>query len=122
MSLEHSPARQQRRKSLTRLRDRPWRRLGISRTKFYEDFIATGRVHLIAVGERARAVDDDEIDSIAQELIAAPCPRAAVPVLTDEQEEKRRQAQAAARAQKQKRINDSRSQNKQPSEPPLHKK
>jgi hypothetical protein len=64
---------------------------------FYEKFVDTGRIKLIALGERARAVDDDELDQIAEELRAAPTSRSKVPILTDEQMVRRQQAQAGAR-------------------------
>jgi uncharacterized membrane protein len=69
----------------------------MSRTFFYEKYVATGKVKLAAIGERARGVFDDDIDRIAEEIRTAPTPPAAVHRLTDEEREKARQAQAAAR-------------------------
>ncbi len=39
-------------------------RIPVGRTKFYEDYVATGRLTLIPLGLRAKAVDDDEIDRV----------------------------------------------------------
>ena len=47
------------------------RRIPVGRTKFYEDYVATGRLTLIPLGLRAKAVDDDEIDRVIEEDIAA---------------------------------------------------
>lgn len=46
-------------------------RIPVGRTKFYEDYVATGRLTLVPLGLRAKAVDDDEIDRVIEEDIAA---------------------------------------------------
>jgi predicted DNA-binding transcriptional regulator AlpA len=46
-----------------------WERLGIKRQKFYEDFVATGRVNLLHIGARARGVLEADIDRIIDEMV-----------------------------------------------------
>ena len=43
--------------------------LPVGKTKFYTDFVATGRLHLISLGPRARAVDAAELDAVIQQQI-----------------------------------------------------
>jgi hypothetical protein len=49
-----------------------WKKLGVGRTMFYEEFVAKGRIRLVPLGERARGVIDDEIDALIEELRTAP--------------------------------------------------
>ena len=94
MSLEHSPARNQRggctsTKSSGRItieQDvdttapkprriiRPkeaWQRLGIGHSVFYRDYVRTGRLRLIALSARAVGVPESDVEQIIDELIAA---------------------------------------------------
>jgi hypothetical protein len=48
----------------------PGGRLPIGRTKFYEDFVNTGRIRLVRLGPKSVAVVDDELDQLINELIA----------------------------------------------------
>jgi hypothetical protein len=45
-------------------------RLGIGKTKYYEQFIKTGRLHLIPLGPKSFAVDEAELDAVIAEVIA----------------------------------------------------
>jgi hypothetical protein len=45
-----------------------WTRLGIGRSKFYTDFVGTGRIKLVKLGARARGVLDDEVDALVEEI------------------------------------------------------
>ena len=45
-------------------------RLGVGHSKFYEDFVATGRVKLVRLGPRSVAVPEDELDALIDQLIA----------------------------------------------------
>ena len=45
-------------------------KIPVGRFKFYTDFIATGRVRLVPLGERAQAVVEDEVDQVVEEIIA----------------------------------------------------
>jgi predicted DNA-binding transcriptional regulator AlpA len=47
-----------------------WEKLGVSRTTFYDEFVNKGRVRLLNLGERARGVPDDEIETLINELRA----------------------------------------------------
>jgi hypothetical protein len=47
-----------------------WEKLGVSRTTFYDQFVNKGRVRLLNLGERARGVPDDEIETLINELRA----------------------------------------------------
>jgi hypothetical protein len=46
------------------------KRLGVGRTKFYQDFVATGRLRLVGLGPRSKAAVEDELDDLIEELIA----------------------------------------------------
>jgi predicted DNA-binding transcriptional regulator AlpA len=46
------------------------KRLGVKRSKFYSDFVGTGRLRLVHIGERARGVIEDELDDLIGEMIA----------------------------------------------------
>jgi predicted DNA-binding transcriptional regulator AlpA len=48
-----------------------WKRLGVKRSTFYNEFVATGRVRLVKVGERARGVIEHELDALIEEMAAA---------------------------------------------------
>jgi hypothetical protein len=48
-----------------------WKRLGIGHTKFYEDYIQTGRIKLIDLGPKCKAIVEDELDDLINELVAA---------------------------------------------------
>jgi predicted site-specific integrase-resolvase len=45
-----------------------WTKLGVGRTTFYEDFVKTGRVKLYALGPKARAAREDELDQLIASL------------------------------------------------------
>jgi predicted DNA-binding transcriptional regulator AlpA len=45
-------------------------RLGIGASKFYEDYVAPGRIRLVRLGPRSVAVPEDELDALMAELIA----------------------------------------------------
>jgi len=67
---QNEEERQQRcRKTIIRPRE-AWRRLGISRSTFYDEFVSKGRVKLIPLTERARGVVDTELDDLIEKLIA----------------------------------------------------
>lgn len=63
-------------------------RVPVGRTRFYRDFVfrdggdqyipgtRVRRLRLVKLGPRARAVDDDEIDRVIQELADEECPQA----------------------------------------------
>ncbi len=44
--------------------------LPVGRSTFYKDYIQTGRVRLVPLGPRIRAVVEDEITEIVDEIIA----------------------------------------------------
>jgi excisionase family DNA binding protein len=44
------------------------RRLGVGHTKFYEDFINTGRLRLVRLGERSVGVLEHELDELIDHL------------------------------------------------------
>jgi hypothetical protein len=46
------------------------RRLGVGHTKFWQDFVATGRLKLVELGPRSKAAVEDELDDLIDELIA----------------------------------------------------
>ena len=46
-------------------------RLPVGRTKFYEDFVHTGRLRLVHLGPKAVAVLEDELDQLIAELSGA---------------------------------------------------
>jgi hypothetical protein len=48
----------------------PHGRLPVGRTKFYEDYVNTGRLRLVRLGPKSVAVVDDEVDKLIDELIA----------------------------------------------------
>ena len=48
-----------------------WTRLGCGRTKFYEDYVNTGRVNLIDIGPGSVGAPEDEIDVLIDEIIEA---------------------------------------------------
>jgi predicted DNA-binding transcriptional regulator AlpA len=48
-----------------------WSRLGCKRTKFYEDYVKTGRLRLVTLGPKSKGAVEDEVDSLIDELIAA---------------------------------------------------
>jgi hypothetical protein len=61
-------------KHLTRFGPLVWGPTGkipVGRSKFYTDYVATGRVTLVPLGERAKAVIDEQIDTVVEEIIAA---------------------------------------------------
>ena len=43
--------------------------MGIGKSNFYEKFVRTGRVHLIAIGPRNVRVDEAELDAVVVEVI-----------------------------------------------------
>jgi predicted DNA-binding transcriptional regulator AlpA len=44
------------------------RRLGVGHTKFYEDFINTGRLRLVRLGPRAVGIVERELDELIDQL------------------------------------------------------
>ena len=55
---------------LVRLKE-AMRRLGVKQSKFYEDFVGTGRLTLLELGPKARAVDEDQLDEVIAALPVA---------------------------------------------------
>jgi hypothetical protein len=45
-------------------------RLAVGKSKFYEKFVKPGRVHLIPIGPRHQALDEEELDTVIAEVIA----------------------------------------------------
>jgi predicted DNA-binding transcriptional regulator AlpA len=45
-------------------------RLGIRKSKLYDDYIRTGRLKLVRLGPRSVAVPEPELDALQAELIA----------------------------------------------------
>jgi hypothetical protein len=45
------------------------KRLGVGHTKFWQDFVATGRLRLVELGPRSKAAVEDELDDLIEELI-----------------------------------------------------
>jgi hypothetical protein len=48
-----------------------WKRLGIGHTKFYADFVATGRIKLIDLGPKSKGIVEDELDDLINKLVEA---------------------------------------------------
>jgi hypothetical protein len=48
-----------------------WKRLGIGHTKFYADFVNTGRIRLINLGPKSKGIVEDELDDLINKLVAA---------------------------------------------------
>jgi hypothetical protein len=48
-----------------------WQRLGIGHSKFYKDFVATGRIRLVPLGALARGVFEHELEGVMDELAVA---------------------------------------------------
>jgi predicted DNA-binding transcriptional regulator AlpA len=46
------------------------KKLGVSKSTFYEKFVRTGRVRLVKLGPRATGACDDELDAVAEEIRA----------------------------------------------------
>jgi predicted DNA-binding transcriptional regulator AlpA len=44
------------------------RRLGVGHTKFYQDFINTGRLKLVRLGERSVGILEHELDALIDQL------------------------------------------------------
>ena len=47
------------------------KRLGVGKTKFQEDYVKTGRIHLVPISERIEGVVEEELDALIDEIIAA---------------------------------------------------
>jgi predicted DNA-binding transcriptional regulator AlpA len=47
-----------------------WKRLGCKKSKFYEDYVKTGRLKLVTLGPKSRGAVEDEVDGLIDELIA----------------------------------------------------
>jgi predicted DNA-binding transcriptional regulator AlpA len=45
-----------------------WRRLGVGKSKFYEDFVRTGLLRSVKLGRRATGFFDDEIDALIEKI------------------------------------------------------
>jgi predicted DNA-binding transcriptional regulator AlpA len=67
MSPELSPGRGQR---IIRPRE-AWERLGIGHSKFYADFVNTGRLRLLTLGPQTKGVLEHELDALIDQLAAA---------------------------------------------------
>jgi hypothetical protein len=50
-------------RQLVRLKD-AMQRLGVGHSRFYTDFVRTGRLTLLALGPKSRAVDQDQLDAV----------------------------------------------------------
>jgi predicted DNA-binding transcriptional regulator AlpA len=46
-------------------------RLGVGHSKFYEDFVNTGRLRLVRLGPKSVGVIEDELDAFIDQLIDA---------------------------------------------------
>ena len=44
-------------------------RVGVGRTKFDEDYVKTGRVEWVRIGKRIKALPEDEVDKLVDEII-----------------------------------------------------
>lgn len=44
-------------------------RVGVGRTKFDDDYVKTGRVKWVRIGPRIKALPDDEVDTLVEEII-----------------------------------------------------
>jgi predicted DNA-binding transcriptional regulator AlpA len=47
------------------------RRLAVQRSKFYKDFVNTGKLTVLELGAKARAVDESELDTLIASLPVA---------------------------------------------------
>jgi predicted DNA-binding transcriptional regulator AlpA len=47
------------------------RRLGVGHSKFYEDFVNTGRLRRVRLGPKSVGVIEDELDAFIDQLIDA---------------------------------------------------
>ena len=47
------------------------KRLGVGHTKFYKDFVNTGRLWLVELGPRSKAAVEDELDALIDEIVNA---------------------------------------------------
>ena len=47
------------------------KRLGVGHSKFYEDFVNTGRLRLVRLGPKSVGVIEDELDAFIDQLIDA---------------------------------------------------
>jgi predicted DNA-binding transcriptional regulator AlpA len=45
-----------------------WRRLGVGKSKFYEDYVRTGLLRSVKLGRRATGFFDDEIDALIEKM------------------------------------------------------
>jgi hypothetical protein len=45
-----------------------YQRLSIGKTKFHEDFVATGKVRWINLGERSKGLTEEEVDRLVDEV------------------------------------------------------
>src|SRR5262249_53767951 len=80
----------QRGRQLVRLKD-AMQRLGVGHSRFYTDFVRTGRLTLLALGPKSRAVDQDQLDAV----IAAVPVAEIRPVVPQRGRQKRREAASA---------------------------
>jgi predicted DNA-binding transcriptional regulator AlpA len=64
-------AKRERRRGRRMLRPKEiWQRLGCGHTKFYKDYVATGRVRLVELGPNSVGAPEDEIDDLIDEIVA----------------------------------------------------
>ena len=47
-----------------------WTRLGIGHSKFYRDFVNTGRIRLLELGPQTKGMLEDELDALIDEIAA----------------------------------------------------
>lgn len=66
---KHEDPERQRGRKLVRPKEAQ-KRLGVGHTKFWQDFVATGRLRLVELGPRSKAAVEDELDDLIEELIA----------------------------------------------------
>jgi predicted DNA-binding transcriptional regulator AlpA len=50
--------------------EQAWKRLGVKRSTFYNEFVASGKIRLVKIGERARGVLEHELDQLIDEMAA----------------------------------------------------
>jgi predicted DNA-binding transcriptional regulator AlpA len=61
-------------------------RIGVGKTKFYEDYIKTGKLRLVPISERIDGILEEEVDAVIAEKIAerdAAKPSSRIPAARD---------------------------------------
>jgi len=49
-----------------------WSRLGVGRSRFYEEFVGTGRLRLLQLGKKSSGVLESEVDALIDSFPQAP--------------------------------------------------